>query len=125
MCADGNVTYKTLSSMRTFITFLFGLISLTTFGQKEIRKAYILVDGKVTSYEEYKKLDLTKFATVTVLAGNKENVRLFGKKAKKGVVHLRTREFNDNQIELLKDLKAEFDENRIETTLIVINGVPY
>jgi hypothetical protein len=40
-------------------------------------------------------------------------------------VHLRTREFNDKQKKIINDLKAEFRENRVETTLIVINGVPY
>ena len=111
--------------MRTSITFLLVISALATFGQRTVKRSYILVDGQETTYHEYKKLDLTKFAEINVLAEKDLTLRLFGKKAKHGVVHLRTREFNDRQQKLIKDLKAEFNENRIETTLIVINGIPY
>jgi hypothetical protein len=113
------------TDMRILTSFLFVLFTSTTFGQKEVKKAYIFVDGKETTYQEYKTLDLTKFASITVLARNDENRKLFGKKAKHGIVHLRTKEFNDQQKKIIADLKAEFEENRIETTLIMINGIPY
>lgn len=111
--------------MRSLITLLLIISTLTTFGQRAVKRSYILVDGHETTYDEYKKLDLTKFAEINVLADKDLTIRLFGKKAKHGVVHLRTKEFNDRQKKLIKDLKTEFEENRIETTLIVINGIPY
>jgi hypothetical protein len=111
--------------MRTSLTFLLVISALASFGQRTVKKSYVLVDGQETTYDEYKKLDLTKFAEINVLAEKDLTLRLFGKKAKHGVVHLRTKEFNDQQKKLIKDLKTEFDENRIETTLIVVNGIPY
>jgi c-di-GMP-related signal transduction protein len=45
-----------LDKMRLLICISFILFALTTFGQKNIRKAYILVDGKPTSYKDYKNL---------------------------------------------------------------------
>jgi hypothetical protein len=111
--------------MRTLITIIFLLGTLTTFGQKNIKKAYILVDGKPITYKEYKQIDPTKFAEIKVSAGNDELVGLFGKKAKDGIVHLKSSGFLDNQHKLLDDLINEFKENRIETTLLIINGIPY
>jgi hypothetical protein len=110
--------------MRLIISIGFIFITLTTFGQKNIRKAYILVDGKPTSYKEYKEIDLTKFPEIKVLAGNDETIKIFGKKAKNGVVHLKSSSFIDNQRNLLDGLKKEFEENKLETTLLVINGIP-
>lgn len=111
--------------MRILITFLFITFTLTAFGQRSVKKCYIVVDGQETTYAEYKRLDLTEFAEINIIGEGNQALRLFGKKAKHGVVHLRTKEFNDQQKKLIEDLKAEFLENRTETTLIVINGIPY
>jgi hypothetical protein len=115
--------WKVMRSL--IISLLFILSTLSVFGQRSVKNAYILVDGHEKSYKEYKKLNLTKFAEINVLAEKEQTIQVFGKKAKHGVVHLRTREFNDKQKKIINDLKAEFRENRVETTLIVINGVPY
>jgi hypothetical protein len=115
--------WKVMRSL--IISLLFILSTLSVFGQRSVKNAYILVDGHEKSYKEYKKLNLTKFAEINVLAEKGQTIQVFGKKAKHGVVHLRTREFNDKQKKIINDLKAEFRENRVETTLIVINGVPY
>jgi hypothetical protein len=83
-----------------------------------------LVDGKPTSYKEYKKIDLTKFPEIKILAGNEETIKIFGQKAKNGIVHLKTRSFIDNQKNFLDELKKEFEKNKLETILLVVNGVP-
>ena len=57
------------------------------------RKAYILIDGKETSYKEYKKIDPTKFAEIHVLPGKDEIIRLFGRKSQE-----RNRALKDEQI---------------------------
>lgn len=110
--------------MRVLFSIAFTLLTLTTFGQKNVRKAYILTDGKPTTYKEYKKTDLTKFPEIKILAGNEDIIKIFGKKAKNGIVHLKSSGFIDNQKDLLNELKKEFEENKLETTLLVINGVP-
>lgn len=111
--------------MRILISISLILFALTTFGQKNIRKAYILVDGKPISYQDYKTLNLTQFPEIKVLAGNDETIKIFGKKAKNGIVHLKTRSFLDNQKSVLDELRKEYETNNLETTLLVINGVPF
>jgi hypothetical protein len=111
--------------MRTVLISLFLLVTLTTFGQKNIKKAWILRDGKEISYTEYKQIDPTQFAEINVIPGDKKHVRLFGKKSKKGIVHLKTKEFIENQKTLLDSLQTEFKSGGQETKMVVINGIPF
>ena len=111
--------------MRTVLISLFLLVTQATFGQKNIKKAWILRDGKEISYTEYKQIDPTQFAEINVVPGDKKHVRLFGKKSKKGLVHLKTKEFIENQKTLLGNLKTEFRNGGQETTMLVINGIPF
>lgn len=111
--------------MRTLLINIFLLVALTTFGQKSIKKAWILRDGKEIGYAEYKQIDPTQFSEINIIPGDKKSVRLFGKKSKKGIVHLKTKEFIENQKALLDNLKAEFSDGGQETKMLVINGIPF
>ena len=111
--------------MKTILISLFLLVTLTASGQKNIKKAWILRDGREISYTEYKQIDPTQFAEINVIPGDKKHVRLFGKKSKKGIVHLKTKEFIENQKILLDNLKTEFRNGGQETKMLVINGIPF
>jgi hypothetical protein len=111
--------------MRSVAISILLLIPASIFGQKNIKKALILVDGKATTYKEYKALDLTKYPEIKIIPGNIATIGIFGKKAKNGVIHLKTAKFIDNQKKVLDDLFDEIKSDRVETTLFVINGIPF
>jgi hypothetical protein len=111
--------------MKTLLISLFLLTALTSFGQKSIKESWILKDGNEISYAEYKQLDPTRFSEINVIPGSKKTVGLFGKKSKKGILHLKTSQFIENQKVLFDDLKAEFRDGGQETKMLVINGIPY
>lgn len=111
--------------MKISLIKIFLIITVTTFGQKNIKNSWIVKDGKEISYAEYNQRDPTEFSEINVIPGNEKTVRLFGKKSKKGIVHLKTKEFIGNQKVLFDNLKTEFRNGGQETKMLVINGIPY
>lgn len=104
---------------------LFLSISIGSNAQKNLKKAYILRDGVEISYAEYRLVDPTRFSEIKILAGNKEIVKIFGKKAKRGIVHLKSYGFIETQKILLDSLVTGLKSNTLESVLIIINSVPY
>jgi hypothetical protein len=116
---------KVNGKMRPLLISLFIVVTLTTFGQKNIEKAWILRDGQEISFAEFKQNDPTNFSVINVIPGNKKTVKLFGRKSKRGIVHLKTHGFIENQNILFDKLKTEFKTGSQETKILVINGIPY
>jgi hypothetical protein len=110
--------------MRIYLQLSLVLLTVSAFGQKEIKKALIYLDSKSITYKEYKEYDLTGLSDVTVLADKEAAVNLFGQKAKNGVVLLRTNQFKDSLKIRLESLKKEIQTDGLENKFIVLNGVP-
>jgi hypothetical protein len=110
--------------MRPILLLLIFIGTFTgALAQRNIKKALIVVDGRSVTYKEYEALDPSQFSEIKVLSASKEHVKLFGKKSRRGIVHLKSRKFLDDQKLLYDQLLNELSENRTEPILI-LNGIP-
>lgn len=89
----------------------------------QTKKSIYIFNDDFISYKEYVALDRKQVAETNFYENSEDTKKLYGKKAKHGVLILKSQDFIDSQMIWFKRLNDEISRNSKLPKLYLVNGI--